>query len=150
MISSTWSQITQPDNKQLSTSPMTAFSKTSSPVNRNSHSNTSSISVSFYKNHVSFTSPSLVGSTNSNSSIDIGKYVMKDKTEASSSFSPKNTSDSGVQVSQNESDDFLVSKYKESNKMQTTNDAPLVNLNDDSLSIIANTSSTEDPSIQHY
>ncbi|CAF0812788.1 unnamed protein product [Brachionus calyciflorus] len=147
MISSTWSQITQSDKpSQLSNSPMAAFSKTSSPVNQNLHS-TSSTGVSFYKNQVSFTSPSIVGSTNSTTSIDLSKYVQK--TESSGTQSPKNSSDSGVQIIQNESDDFLLNKFKEIAKPPS--DIPIVNLNDESLNnIIGNTSNSDDPSIQHY
>lgn len=80
MISSAWSQIAQPD-KQLANSPMTAL--TSSPLIRNTTNPSHSASgVNFYKHQISFTSPSLAGSTSSNST-DMGKYVRENSGSAS-------------------------------------------------------------------
>ncbi|RNA07939.1 CLEC16A isoform X2, partial [Brachionus plicatilis] len=147
MISSTWSQIAQAEkHTQLMSSPMAAFSKTSSPVHhKNNSSDPNSISVSFYKNQVSFTSPSLATSSNSNVSLNINKC--KDKIESLPAISPKNTSDSGVQVNQNESDDFLATKLKESIK-PLSDCVPLVSVNSESCS--DPTTSPDDPSIQYY
>lgn len=145
MISSTWSQITQSEkNTQLMSSPMAAFSKTSSPLNNKSNSlDPNSISVSFYKNQISFTSPSLARSANSNASLDMNKF--KDKVELMPIFSSKNTSDSGVQLNQNESDDFLVTKLKESIKPFSNTD---VNVNNESSADAS--AFPDDPSIQYY
>lgn len=145
MISSTWSQITQAEkNTQSMGSPMAAFSKTSSPVNNKSNSSDqNAISVSFYKNQISFTSPGLARSVNSNASLDMNKY--KDKVELLPIFSPKNTSDSGVQLNQNESDDFLVTKLKESIKPSSSTD---INVNNESSADAS--AFPDDPSIQYY
>lgn len=147
MISSTWSQIAQADkHTQLINSPMAAFSKTSSPnTNKSNSSEPNTISVSFYKNQISFTSPSLAASSDSSSSLDTNK--LKDKIESLPVFSSKNQIDSNAS-DQNESDDFLVTKLKET--LTPISDDATLNIVNNQTSSEPSLFNSDDPSIQYY